>query len=279
MSDPVTNVELDDVLSSIRRLVADRDPAPRPVVPFSVESAAPETETDAANTFLLTPALKVDAAPPRAPMLLFPSRPVVTADAAPEAGLVARLAAKLEAAVTREAAEFEPDGSEDDPVIDWSAPMLGEPPIFRSRQTPGPAAVAPGPVKMILPLSEADNLSDAPLRDAIEAAAPVAAAPVTFHHRAEVAVPPPVVAADPQQDDSADLSADLARASRDLRDGDPAVLTLANGQILDEEMLRSLVTEIVRQELQGTLGERITRNVRKLVRREIFKVLSAQDLE
>ncbi|WP_375175314.1 hypothetical protein [Pseudooceanicola sp.] len=48
--------------------------------------------------------------------------------------------------------------------------------------------------------------------------------------------------------------------------------------ILDEEMLRDLVAEIVRQELQGALGERITRNVRKLVRREIHRALTAQDL-
>ncbi|MFP4238527.1 hypothetical protein [Rhodosalinus sp.] len=46
--------------------------------------------------------------------------------------------------------------------------------------------------------------------------------------------------------------------------------------VLDEEMLRDLVAGIVRQELQGELGERITRNVRKLVRREIHRALTAQ---
>ena len=48
---------------------------------------------------------------------------------------------------------------------------------------------------------------------------------------------------------------------------------------LDEAMLRDLVGEIVRQELQGALGERITRNVRKLVRREIHRALAAHELE
>jgi len=48
---------------------------------------------------------------------------------------------------------------------------------------------------------------------------------------------------------------------------------------LDEESLRDMVAEIVRQELQGALGERITRNVRKLVRREIHRALATQDLE
>jgi len=50
-------------------------------------------------------------------------------------------------------------------------------------------------------------------------------------------------------------------------------------QMMDEETLRDLVTEIVRTELQGALGERITRNVRKLVRREIHRALTAQDME
>ena len=40
-----------------------------------------------------------------------------------------------------------------------------------------------------------------------------------------------------------------------------------------------MVAEIVRQELQGTLGERITRNVRKLVRREIHRALTSQDFD
>lgn len=49
--------------------------------------------------------------------------------------------------------------------------------------------------------------------------------------------------------------------------------------IIDEETLRDMVSEIVREELQGVLGERITRNVRKLVRREIHRAFAAQDLE
>jgi len=66
--------------------------------------------------------------------------------------------------------------------------------------------------------------------------------------------------ADVDEDDNADL---------DLSDmGDT---------ILDEAMLRDLISTIVREELQGALGERITRNVRKLVRREIHRAISAQD--
>jgi hypothetical protein len=46
--------------------------------------------------------------------------------------------------------------------------------------------------------------------------------------------------------------------------------------ILDEETLRDFVRDILREELQGVFGERITRNVRKLVRTEIARMLQAR---
>lgn len=63
-------------------------------------------------------------------------------------------------------------------------------------------------------------------------------------------------------------------------DDDEATDLLASDEtVLDEDTLREMVADIVRQELQGALGERITRNVRKLVRREIHRALSAQNLD
>ena len=43
--------------------------------------------------------------------------------------------------------------------------------------------------------------------------------------------------------------------------------------------LRSLVARVIEEELQGALGERITRNLRKLVRREIQRALASRDFE
>lgn len=60
---------------------------------------------------------------------------------------------------------------------------------------------------------------------------------------------------------------------------DPGLTFDEDEQLIDEDALRDLVSEIVREELQGALGERITRNVRKLVRREIHRALTAQELE
>ncbi|MDH3263619.1 MAG: hypothetical protein OEM24_06445 [Paracoccaceae bacterium] len=49
--------------------------------------------------------------------------------------------------------------------------------------------------------------------------------------------------------------------------------------LLDEAELRALVAEVLREELKGPLGERITRNVRKLVRREIAQALSSMEID
>lgn len=68
----------------------------------------------------------------------------------------------------------------------------------------------------------------------------------------------------------------LAGASGDLAESARTGGALAE---IDEEVLRQMVSDIVRQELQGVLGERITRNVRKLVRREIHRVVMSQEFD
>jgi len=45
----------------------------------------------------------------------------------------------------------------------------------------------------------------------------------------------------------------------------------------DEDLLRDLVRDILREELAGSLGEKITRNVRKLVRAEIAQALATRE--
>lgn len=48
---------------------------------------------------------------------------------------------------------------------------------------------------------------------------------------------------------------------------------------LSEDLLRVIVSDMIREELQGGLGERITRNIRKLVRSEISRALASRDFE
>ncbi|MBF9058177.1 hypothetical protein HKCCSP123_03190 [Rhodobacterales bacterium HKCCSP123] len=73
------------------------------------------------------------------------------------------------------------------------------------------------------------------------------------------------------------------RADEDIEDlgeaTSPFTFPDADEGVLDEETLREIVAEVVREELQGALGQRITRNVRKMVRREIRIALAAEDLE
>lgn len=55
------------------------------------------------------------------------------------------------------------------------------------------------------------------------------------------------------------LGADMRRDSKNV------------APIQDDAALRALIAEIVREELRGELGARITRNVRKLVRAELAR--------
>lgn len=96
---------------------------------------------------------------------------------------------------------------------------------------------------------------------------PVVVADPPFRHHAKVAVLD-------WEDDTPEQRPEVATTSEPAEKGQGDALAE-----LDEEALRELVAEIVRQELQGVLGERITRNVRKLVRREIHRVLMSQDFD
>jgi hypothetical protein len=52
----------------------------------------------------------------------------------------------------------------------------------------------------------------------------------------------------------------------------PAATSIA----IDEDTLRTMVSSLVRAELKGPLGDRLSRNIRALVRREIERALEAQ---
>lgn len=71
-------------------------------------------------------------------------------------------------------------------------------------------------------------------------------------------------------------AASLAPGSSADRSDPPPVPAAAPAP--DEAELRSLVAQAVREELQGELGERLTRNLRKLVRHEVMQALAMRDL-
>ncbi|HMS94820.1 MAG TPA: hypothetical protein PKA03_06315 [Tabrizicola sp.] len=104
---------------------------------------------------------------------------------------------------------------------------------------------------------------------------------------AEDPVPGPAADAFPEiRYDSGDGFSDSALDTVPQATDEPSAATPelvdANGNaisLLDEAGLIALVRQVLREELQGELGERITRNVRKLVRAEVARMLTSETLE
>jgi len=69
------------------------------------------------------------------------------------------------------------------------------------------------------------------------------------------------------------------RAAETASSRDPVAGASGPLAVQDDEALRKLVATIIRQELQGDLGERMTKNLRKLVRREINRALTTREMD
>lgn len=253
MSEPMSSVEIEDVLSSIRRLVSD-DLRPQGRQPQVTAPPVEPAPVPAGDKLLLTPALRIvpdtggdgteaeSAAREVDPAVESPAfhsirhaEPAVAETPVPEAAFIAVDEDEL------------PQAS----VITAFAAAPGE-----SYDDDGEAA----PIAITLP----EGAFDAP-ETAVEAAATEAGqqdvAPENWADAAEAAV-------------RAELEDEtVTEAYAHFLDDAPEAGTI------DEEALRELVRDIIREELQGTLGERITRNVRKLVRAEVARALAVRDFE
>ena len=173
---------------------------------------------------------------------------------------------------------------EGDPV---ATSGIGDAPLPESQATdPAPAVETPLPSSLIRRIAQAG---------AVPGAAP--GADRAAHDAQETAfdafepAPPERQPEDPQALEDSALEATLARLEAVLsgqpvppQAGAPSGHDDSAGpsapaqpprtetdQIIDEGMLYQLVAHIVRQELQGELGEKITRNIRKLVRQEVAR--------
>ncbi len=271
MSNPLTNVDIEDVLSSIRRLVSegDRTVAPRPA------EAVREVASPTPGRFVLTPALRVVAPAADAGDTETVSADVAPADPAPLiltnnrnlSNLEATIA-ELEAAVTWQNNEFEPDGSEvaatqqrTDAPSDLRRRVVDDAEIADAENAETDSANAES--------ADAENAdaenADAEVAEIENADAPVAMPNLMFHHKT--------------YDDTDDDHHDDLMDGDDDDAADDLTAYLDDDSTIDESALRDMVAQIVRAELQGELGERITRNVRKLVRREIYRVINSQEFE
>ncbi len=333
MSDPVSNAEIEDVLSSIRRLVSNGQHE-------KPESSATVVEkTD--DRLVLTPALRVDdsdSAQERAPdpfeaggagdVAEYDSHeshaPDTDAEAAesPEPD-----EADYDHAPADEPADGPQDSAADDTEVenrdaadrpdengDSAEPMTAEHRDSDENASDevtcddGPDAWDGGEGGNIAPLEDRIAEVEAavaarhdewePDGDSTDPYSGSEVTPMAWEDyasepqdEAEEPDPAPEVAtlvldregwqAGAEQAEDVDTDRNAPEAGEDHRDSDESGrgLWFEDDAVIDEEALRDMVSEIVRQELQGALGERITRNVRKLVRREIHRALTSQEFD
>lgn len=275
MSDQVTNVDIEDVLSSIRRLVSSG--------PEKGGEASEDVSDE--NRLVLTPSQRVDDAvetqatdadvpPDRAtaesvgvtkahPPEIEEPEPLVPAlsdDGPDETGGTGTAAPgvtdKPDDPVAEPAAVAE---TEDSPDLDGIAAM------FARHEAAAPSAWEPDG-------DDEDAFADgaeAPALDWRDAGLNDNTSENTEDERHEAGMA-----------QSAESAASLGHdRDADAHDDDENAFSIEDEAVLDEAALRDLVAEIVREELMGSLGERITRNVRKLVRREIHRALNSQDFD
>ena len=314
MSEPLSTSEIEDVLSSIRRLVSD-DLRPAPV------AAAPAAPAQTDSKLLLTPSLRV----------VQPE-----AEAEPDARAIDDVVAAVSAGVDQQGDDWEPETGdlsvetatveieadiwEDVPVIEeYAAPVA-----FVSSRTRDEVAAQSTPDMAAETIPEA--LAEVAVSDEIAQPLPAEDAPSDMGEPGFSAPEPePELAPEPEQQatgplpgwaqsqgaDEAEVEsrpdpvsmgtvepdvkwADAAEAAilQELQGGaasasrlepngpDDFVLDIERDPEVpvDEAMLREIVRDVLREELQGRLGERITRNIRKLVRAEIARMMASEEL-
>ena len=348
MSDPMTTSEIEDVLSSIRRLVAaeaagqgarteDADP-----VEDSAEEAhfvydeAPEADVeetaDGGDALVLTSSQRVDLAEPAGD-----AADAWEADAAQDQlgsddSAVPEAYADVEAATdatdeewesehgdatahesgeelpsffraqpdTEEAARAEEeatvdDVSEEEPVAEVEPEAEAEPSggssgfFFASEPAEGPTAAVAPPEPETEPypgfndappeFAPSESAADVPnAEEDLELAQDEPDAELSaFDAKADEAPSLDEGETSEEAEGAAETTELAADAPEDEDDGN--IFDDADGDVLDEEALREMIVEIVHQELTGSLGERITRNVRKLVRREVHRALASRDFD
>ena len=147
-------------------------------------------------------------------------------------------------------AEFDVPPSDIAPMPKVEAAAAASEPRNEVETTPGDATAATAPCEAPV---EA-HAADAPTADA-----PIADTPVADASIASI---------------SAVTTCAAVESSSGIRNLLLDEIEAEEAPIMDELAMRKIVSEMIREELEGEMGERITRNVRKLIRREIARALS-----
>ena len=263
MPEAMSFVEIEDVLSSIRRLVSED------LRPASRQAAAALVD----DKLILTPALRVvaeevaDPGPKDPRETIVAVVPVEPRSPLPRLHLgvepvIEELVASLEQAVAAQGLDWESETGDPAPqtvAFEWTSGVWSE-----HRAEPVAAEIIAEAVEATPSWAQEDP------------GEPVSEDPGQF----EAMAGPAAAEADPVWADEAEAEVVAGLVESESRaedagppDDDDTEMTY------DEDVLRDLVRDLIREELQGGLGERITRNVRKLVRAEIARALASHEFD
>ena len=252
MSEPMTSGEIEDVLSSIRKLVSeDLRPQVRPAAPVVPREVGPsEVGPRESDKLILTPALRVVEGSTEAEATLA-AKPAAEPEPEPQTRL------RLETVVSTFAAHVSP------PAEGWE-PETGDASVTRLVRTPPVLLSEPEATRVVEAFPDASAADDSgDVEDAVLAGS---SARLHFAWQAQ------------PDETSAEDGDDILTGERDnaLAGADDA--PEAPVLDIDSDALADLVRDILRDELHGAMGERMTRNIRKLVRAEVARILATRDL-
>lgn len=281
---PVATSEIEKRISDIENLVStDMRDAPRPsVAPAdatsmisalskSMRDFEPEEEPEAQGEPMAErpePATSPEAAFPAAARTPEPAEPeAAEAPTQPDSRIVT-------AHVTEAAPEDTAPLEEIEATVEMTEEAKDDDASFEfPTDSPFAEDLSAGPVSAPAFTTETAEETDAPVAAETEGAAPVSTLRPEPPLRA-----PAIERAETAAEAAPSPQEPLSAAPADAED--PIDYTAPDeGSFIDEDMLREIVSDMVRSELQGELGDRITRNVRKLVRREIHRALASRDFE
>ena len=257
MSGPLSSNEIEDVVSSVRRLVS-AEARPRTVSRDLGE-----------DRLVLTPALRVvPEAASVSPLIL--TAPLTEDDSAPEPQASTLILGPSHEVGAAPAPLFEAEWEEE--IWTEADPPLAELALGAEEAevvTDAAPDVAPEAVEAASP-----SVEDAPWAEVGDAWLGEDAAPEAVAGAAEAPAQTESQPAPPADRPAAGPGVLELTAAHMLTDGEGNPLT-----VLDEEALQQIIRQLIREELKGVLGERITQSVRKLVRAEINRALAAHALD
>lgn len=286
MSDPLKHTDIDDLVSSIRRLVSDENRGEAAEqTPTAEETVAEVAEPE---SFVLSPTLRVsDAEDPYQAIHRLEEKVANVVEPPKDS----------EAVAPAEVEEPEPEQKPSAEVLKFHDPEVDEmseaedleaSAIFRSINRRGTSRLVEE-ARELAEQEHGETPVDAPdvleteakpspdSEDVAERVEPAEQTPPSDALEAEIVDLDELI---PEEVETVETSPEPQdqRMTGELVDVAEAPEPMVEG-VLDEEQLREIVADVVREELAGHLGERITRNVRKLVRRELRQLMANTEYE